>query len=511
MDRIGGRGMGAGVAVLGLALALLWAWWGLSSVRAVQFPFGLDYSEGLIWQQALLVPGPDAYGPIDRFPVIVFQYGPVYHGVVRMLSAVTGLDGLLAGRLLSIGATLAACMLVRAIVLALAPASLSVGRAKVLATLAAVLALAWRPVLLWSAVMRVDIPFIAISLGGLLLAMKAVSRPRLIHGAALLFVLALYTKQTAVSAPSAAFGVLLIYRQRTALAGLATSLVSGLAALGAMEWLTQGGFLRHILLYNINRMFPGNLRGIAANALLHIVPVAVAAFGAASRLGAAQLRRDEAGEHDLRLLMVVAYWVASGIMTFAYLKAGSGSNYFLEWSFATAIMVGVGLMECARRLEAGADSALLRIVPWALVLHVALISAFVGEGLAERERTRDATRQIVEQVARARRPVIGDDMVAILRGGKRVLWEPFIFGELARAGIYDERPFVKMIERRDFGFILTEGQPGDGTYDSRFDSAVDGALRRAYPEEVRLGNFGLHFAPGEVPADLADKRVAPAR
>ena len=67
------------------------------ATRAVLFPFGLDYGEGIVWQQALLIPGPQMYGKITQPPFIVFEYPPVYHLLVRGI-ATLGIDPLAAGR-----------------------------------------------------------------------------------------------------------------------------------------------------------------------------------------------------------------------------------------------------------------------------------------------------------------------------------------------------------------------------------------------------------------------------
>jgi hypothetical protein len=71
-------GTGAGALLL-LAGLLYFAWVELRCAGAVlAYPFG-DYGEGIVWQQALLIPGPRMYGPIDHLPFIVFHYPPVYH------------------------------------------------------------------------------------------------------------------------------------------------------------------------------------------------------------------------------------------------------------------------------------------------------------------------------------------------------------------------------------------------------------------------------------------------
>ena len=57
---------------------------------------------------------PQAYGPIDGFSAIVFNYPPLYHLATLMASAVTGADMLSAGRGVSMG-----CALLSAFVIAI--------------------------------------------------------------------------------------------------------------------------------------------------------------------------------------------------------------------------------------------------------------------------------------------------------------------------------------------------------------------------------------------------------
>src|SRR6184192_2212802 len=72
---------------------------------AIRYPFGLDYGEGIVWQQLLLIPGPRMYGAITDAPFIVFHYPPVYHLVARAVTLL-GIDPLMAGRGISVVCTL---------------------------------------------------------------------------------------------------------------------------------------------------------------------------------------------------------------------------------------------------------------------------------------------------------------------------------------------------------------------------------------------------------------------
>jgi len=54
------------------APVLAWLVMALSTVhsarmQSIQYPYGLEYGEGIVWQQALLIPGPRMYGDIITF------------------------------------------------------------------------------------------------------------------------------------------------------------------------------------------------------------------------------------------------------------------------------------------------------------------------------------------------------------------------------------------------------------------------------------------------------------
>ena len=73
--------------------------------RAINFPFGLDWAEGAVWAEAMLIPGPHMYGPVDVPPFLIFPYPLVYHLAIRGLVAL-GADPLVAGRALALTCTL---------------------------------------------------------------------------------------------------------------------------------------------------------------------------------------------------------------------------------------------------------------------------------------------------------------------------------------------------------------------------------------------------------------------
>ena len=218
---------------------------------AIRYPFGLDYGEGIIWQQALLIPSPRMYGAITDSPFIVFHYPPIYHLAVRA-AMLLGLDPLMAGRGLSVTCTLTAAALCAWLVRCGVNDHVN-GVARVIGcTIGALLPLSLWPVEYWSMLMRVDMLAICLSILGVALVVKSVQRPAWLAIAMPIFVLALFTKQTTVAAPTAALAVSLAFNPRPTIIAVTFGAILGLLAFGWLEWLTDGGFARHIIAYNIN-------------------------------------------------------------------------------------------------------------------------------------------------------------------------------------------------------------------------------------------------------------------
>ena len=98
-----GVGRWTGLVPLGALLTLLAihvVGVGLDFVAAIRYPFELGYAEGIIWQQAALIPGPRMYSSSQELPFIVFHYPPLYHLLARAALSLQP-DFLAAGRLVS--------------------------------------------------------------------------------------------------------------------------------------------------------------------------------------------------------------------------------------------------------------------------------------------------------------------------------------------------------------------------------------------------------------------------
>jgi hypothetical protein len=481
-----------GLALLGFsALRLL-----LLAGKALLFPYELDYGEGIVWQQMVLIFQGRGYGPIDGFPAIVFHYPPAFHAAAYTLSA-TGLDPLVAGRLVSLLATLACALLVGGFA-----ARLAEGRAaRLCGAFAGLVALAFWPVGYWAPLMRVDMLAFALGLAGIRFGLAALRRPVLVHMAALCFVAAVFTKQIAIAAPAATFLVLLVVRPRTAWAGIAACLILGTATLAALALATDGGFLRHIFLYNINRADYSRLAWIAQQSLLHLFFFAASLFavvqGLAERLptyrglGWRAARDTLRGrEGDAAFLLLLFYFGLTSLMLVLVAKSGSNLNYFIEWMLAASVFAGLAVRDSA---SAARPSLIAALVPAALGAQILLLPGSPPWTASMAPARQPALERLEAAVRASPKPIISDDMVILMRSGKRVMWEPAIFAELASERVWDERPFIARIRAREFGFFVTVGDRGSRLFDSRYTPAVAAAIDEAYPRRRLIAGYVVHL------------------
>ena len=325
---------------------------------AIRFPFGIDYGEGIVWQQMKLVIAGHAYGRIDGFPAIVFHYTPLYYLLADALHATTGVDELAAGRIVSAAATALTSTLAGLIIFTSLRRESGSLSAIVCAVIGGLVILSFIPVQIFSALMRVDMAAIMFSFAGVYFALSARMRRELIHLAALCFLAAVFTKQVSIAAPAATFLTLLFVQPRTAVAGAATTLVVGVTIAASLTFFTDGNFLRHIFLYNINRLKLSNYTMFAI-LLLYVGYIYVVLIGLAWRMnecwrfgerGArfrALRKRLTASPYDTALFLFLVYFCFAAAMLAFIFKSGASVNYFIEFMCVTGVLVGLLLRTAA--------------------------------------------------------------------------------------------------------------------------------------------------------------------
>lgn len=502
----------AAAAFLVLGGAFLWHVAALLnfSLWAIRYPYGLDFGEGIVWQQMRLVVSGQAFGPIDGFPVMVINYTPLYYLVTAGFSSATGLGELAAGRTVSLLCLFISAFVAGAIVFRMLAFEASRRVAAIGAAVAALVIVSNAPVLFWTPLMRVDMLALAFSFAGLYLSLRAFERPKFVYAAAVAFVCAVFTKQIMVAAPAAAFLVMLALQPRTAVKGIATCIGLGLAILAGMNWVTDGGFSRHVFGYNAATVNLKQLLLVPIQFANHAVVFGLALFAMHGRVrelvrvARSAPSRRAAAKHVLAdraqtaSLVLLVYFVTASAMLVTIAKSGANQNYVIEWLSVAALFTGISLSDAARLLDRDYSAARAVKAPaLAIVATAALAAQMVAlpknrfdrlEPLAPRAEI----EQLAEMVRAADKPIISDEMVMLLTMGKQVILEPCM-PTLARVGLYDNRPYIAKIRRGDFAFFITFRERGEETFDSRYDPEVADAMDSAYPLKRKLAGYTLHL------------------
>ena len=480
----------------------------MAAASAVTFPISLDYGEGIVVEQALLITGPMAYGDITTAPFIVFYYPPIYHLAVRaagMLAGATDLAQLLpVARIVSVAAGIVAAGAVGWMCWRLSEAPAGRGWRLAAGLAAAFAAIANGPTAIWLPFARVDTLALAFTLGGLAVGAAGSGSRTSSAIAVLLFVLGVYTKQTSIAAPAAMVLVLLLADRRRAVEVIALGSVLGLMGLGIAHWLTDGGFLRHVIGYNVNRFYLSRLLMIPVVIAPYLPLLATALFGLSSRRGDARARGVPwlgagmlADPLARGRAMVVVHFAICSAMLVLIGKSGSSINYVMEWLSSTALLAGLAVARTGSRI--GTRGASLRSGPFGAAMVGSLLLAqavSIPDPRSLRLDVGPASRavadELVAMVRAADGAVISDDMVLVLRAGKRVLWEPAIFADLASMGRWDEQLIIERLRRGDVALAVTSGRRGSGLFDSRYNPAVASAMEAALPQTTALGWLIVH-------------------
>jgi hypothetical protein len=531
-----------GALLLVMALGLLApAWDCLRSWNHLRdFPLQLDAEEGFILKQALdLHAGVPIYRSIASPPFLVANYAPLFPWALGVAHAAligghATFASLALGRWMTQGSAVAVALLIGLIVW--------IGsRAWGAAALSGMLFFSGWEVGHWGQFVRVDLPSIALTLGGLAVAAgelqaaeppSRAGRARLV-GSALLFVAAGMTRQTTLPAPMAVALALLLARDWRRLAWFSVpGAVAALACLGVAQALTGGQFWLHVVAYNRNRADWHGWALVMRNEIWFFHRWLLVALGLAGG-GLWATRRAEAKPSPVAARWVLPlYALLASAWLLGLAKIGSAPNYVLEPLAGWALCLGAAMGRLGRRAEAagrrmengGARTSgaarwrarlafglpalalathVLRLslpVAWLAALHWTSALNVRGAQWMMLARPRSPQAAIVALIDQARqcegdlyceRPIVN------LLVGRPVLFQPFIMSQLAREGAWDPAPMTRMIDTKRFGLMILNEDIASGAPGTEYEHAcapVADAIRRAYRPVgvITLGEAGVY-------------------
>lgn len=441
-----------------------------------------DYVEGVVLSAQLdVAAGRSPFDPRGwaEPPYRIHLYGPVFYEVAgRILRGLGSPASLAPGRLLS----LAGLALALGGGFALARRMTGPGGG---ASAVGVLApLSFLPVLIFTPQNRVDTLAAGLSICGLALAARG---GRVAPAwAALLFVLALFTKPTALAAPVALFVAYLWQRRRRDAGQLAAAaVVLGLAGLAVLQLATGGGFVTAVFGFNGANPFSlgGLFKAIQVALGQPLLPVAAGLALAGLALGEAEER-----------LASIYFLLALGLALATVGKVGANVNYFVEPALAAVPVLALGWKRTSTSLYG--LGLTLAFVAASLAVAAPRVALEI-RGRAERARAESTLRPIL-----AGRSVLTMEITSALRAGALpYLNDPSIFACLTAAGRFDERRLLADLERGEVAVVLADADLSevDPVY-SNWSPRVRAAVAQHYELRQVLGrNLYLYLRPEAQP------------
>jgi hypothetical protein len=415
------------------------------SIAVILQPREVMYVEAVVYDQAArLLRGEPLYQPLDRPPYTVAAYTPVYYSLAAGLQAVVG-PGFGPGRSLSFVAGFAS-----AIVLAYLATSRSGDRwaGAFAALLFLALGLPW--LYLWSALYRVDLLGVALSLGAVATLFGGTTRRRVLLGG-LLAGLAILTKQTFIAAALAGTVWLWQRDHKQAVVFVSASLliVSGVCVVMEM---TTGAFFANTVFANAN---PFQVDALLLNMGIFVFfqggPLAVA--------GLYLLTGRRSIQNQDKLL--ACYFVASLLPLLGLGKIGSDQNYWIECAAITAVLATLGIWS---RLQGGAENdrhggafrplSLIGVTVGFVTLSLSSSALPAWSEVAPNAAYAAEFRKLVERVQAEPREVLAEPLDVVVLAGRRTLFEPTIFGILNGQGLWDAAPLYRDICAGRVGLLV---------------------------------------------------------
>jgi hypothetical protein len=452
---------------------------GLSAAARLRLPAEVMYGESIVLDLSRRVArGEELYPAPDRVPLVVTAYMPAYYLLVGGLERAFG-TGYEPGRVVSLAAALGSA-------LAIVVSVHCVGGRRWAALLAGGFFLTQNmTVLLWAPLHRVDLLALCLTVCGL--ACVTAGRVRV---AAILLVLAVATKQSYLVAPVAVIAAL--WPDRRSLLWFGGIFLGGLGAVvvGAC-FLTGGWFLWHTVIANANPFDEDNLRAMLG-AFLHFngVPIlaATALFALPSRPGERLWR---------------CYFLGTLLSVVGFGKIGASSNYWLELTAATAVLIGLLVGRLAaedRPTGAITETGLALLVAGSLLIPIPGYQAVVREALrSSAAATLVGDRgqlALASTVAAEPGEVLTDEPALAVAAGKPVAYEFVIFDLLVGQGLWDDRPILDAVEARRFGLVILSTPLEAPPEQARWSPALVAALRASYTLVGPEGNYWLYRPVG---------------
>jgi len=406
-------------------------------VQMVPVQHQLTDDEGVFWYIARQAGhGFPIYKDVNILPYISFNFPPVYPYLVGVLIRIFG-SCLEVGRLVSVFSFFVTCFLIYKIVNLLT-------RKKLVSILAGMLPFAVWFFTYWSVTFRSDMLGIPITLLGVYMVLRWEKSKKLLWSIPI-FALAIFTKQSLISAPIAVSIYLLLKNRK-----LGIQFIIGLGVLVSvlvviLEVTTNGYFLKSILesvssphsLYSWEQvakftLFYGVSPIILALSLVYLV-----------------IKKREPG------LLGIYFLISLVVLIYSASKAGAWVHYSLELVAVGSILLGLLLSELYSKTTSRKG-----INVFCSVLIVIIFFGFTNIGYMNYRPYGDSGStysKLSQYIKSTTGPILADDETLLMVNGRDPVWEPTSLVQcgLSKRG-WNQSPIIDNLESRTYPLVIME-------------------------------------------------------
>ncbi|MCE7065079.1 hypothetical protein [Dyadobacter sp. CY326] len=459
-----------------------------------------DYGEGhTLWMSQQVTNLAISYKPLDRLPYVIFPYPPLYLIVSKIVSFGTG-SLLLAGRSVSLVSTFGLAAVIAMLIFRSIPSSFPSLWRLASGALGAALVLSTGSVIGWASLMRVDMLGMLLMYAGLTVYILSGKREPGQYFAMFLFVLAAFAKQTLLSAPIACAVFGLFAYPKTTFRVCVFALLLGLLGLAVCYWLTDGGFLKNILSYNLNpfswevvaEQFSSHLRSNMLPKLL-LSAAAIITFWNGKRIRRIGLKRFillKSNEPYARTIIIGSInALFAGLLAISIGKMGSIYNFFLAWDISLCLLAVLLLFRLLATLRTNQRVKIYRLLLLPVLFLLFIPSRWVISLVTEDFYGKiQEEAQIIRLIHATPGPILSDNMLVITKAGRKIEAEPATLSFLTLAGGWDESPYLHLFDRGYFSLIVTTQLLGS----ARYSPAVVSSIEKNYRLEGEIGSYLIY-------------------
>ena len=425
----------------------------------------MDYGEAPLMDQVRRLENHESIykADINEEPYTISNYPPVYAILVAAINVGVKIPLFQSGRFVSIIFSLVCGLIIGVIGFHLT------GR-KLYGLVGAIIFLGNPYVLLWSSLARVDMTALAFCLLGILVLFRSKGTTIWIFGAALLMVISVYARQSYLLAgPLAGFVWLWQKNKRQAVIFVSVIGISGLLIFGMINALTHNGFYTNIVVANINNYEISRTLTMFKQLFILWPIILPASFGLGIFLIKNKFQAKDIfifGDQKQNLRFVyslIFFTLGAFISALTVGKVGSDVNYFLELISACAIWSVIGIKFFFNQKRAlqflSLGLATIQLI-WVLIAGYTLSNTIISTMGNKLAYYNDLFNQV--QKATQAGIVLSDDYLdMVVLSGQSIYYQPFEYGQLYQAHLWNPTTFAEEINQKSFPLILIGGNTLD--------------------------------------------------